>query len=55
MDLFGFPCENYSFLKEIEKGMIPEELILNEPGNFEISYVDKKNEVYINNIIFILQ
>ena len=40
--------ENHKFMKEIEKGMIPEELILNEPGNFEISYVDKKNEVYIN-------
>ena len=40
--------ENHKFMKEIEKGMIPEELILNEPGNFEISYVDKKNEVYVN-------
>jgi len=40
--------ENHKFMKEIEKGMIPEELILNEPGNFEISYVDKKNEVYAN-------
>jgi len=40
--------ENHKFMKEVEKGMIPEELILNEPGNFELSYVDKKNEVYIN-------
>ena len=35
-------------MKEVEKGDIPEELILNEPGNFELSYVDKKNEVYVN-------
>jgi len=40
--------ENHKFMKEVEKGMIPEELILNEPGNFELSYVDKKNEVYVN-------
>ena len=40
--------ENNKFMKEVEKGGIPEELILNEPGNFEISYVDKKNEIYIN-------
>lgn len=40
--------ENHKFMKEVEKGEIPEELILNEPGNFELSYVDKKNEVYVN-------
>ena len=40
--------ENHKFMKEVEKGDIPEELILNEPGNFELSYVDRKNEVYSN-------
>ena len=42
--------ENRKFMKEVEKGDIPEELILNEPGNFELSYVDKKNEVYVNQV-----
>lgn len=40
--------KNRKFMEEVDKGMIPEELLLRDIGNMEITFENRKNEIFIN-------